>query len=165
MSDLALTSCPFCSFYEGSLVERVHGYDAYCPSCGVTISRDTEKNAADAWNSRVENSDNDITDMDVRMKARGMIPLTQLLAGTPLDRWRAHTGVTNIKYFQQWAERKQEEYMKMRMRYEVGDKDKDDDMYEWIFAHAAVYGEVVVNLKQALNPGIFKSTRETQGED
>jgi hypothetical protein len=35
----------------------------------------------------------------------------------------------------------------LRGRYETGEKSKDDEMYEWVFAHSGVFTEVHVNFK------------------
>jgi hypothetical protein len=83
--------------------------------------------------------------LDERMKAAGMIPLSDLLnGGQPLDRWTAHAGVQCHDSFEVWLRRRYEEFMRMRMSYELGDEEKDD-LYEWVFAHAAAFGEVMTN--------------------
>lgn len=96
-------------------------------------------------------ADSEIQDLDARMVAAGMIPLTELLSGNlPLDRWRAHVGVRDLDSFGKWLETKHREYMRMRVKYELGDKSKDDEMFEWVFAHAAAYGDVIANYRQVL---------------
>lgn len=88
--------------------------------------------------------------LDARMVSKGMIPLSQLLSGdTPLGRFEAHTGVRSIDTFGAWLERKNREYSTMRMRYEIGDDDKDDDLFSWVFAHAAAFKSVFANFRQA----------------
>ncbi|WP_054308955.1 MazG-like family protein [Mesorhizobium sp. 1M-11] len=90
------------------------------------------------------------TSLDERMKAAGMIPLSDLLAGkTPLARWMAHTGVRDMDSFEEWVAMKHREFLRMRVEYELGDKDQKDELYEWVFAHAAVFGEVAANFRQA----------------
>lgn len=87
-----------------------------------------------------------IAELDVRMKAAGMIPLSELIAGgQPLDKWKAHTGIQNHDHFEEWLTRRYSEFMRMRAAYELGDKDKDDRLYEWVFAHSSALGEVLVN--------------------
>lgn len=112
--------------------------------------------------TRAPTQEDAIETLDERMKAAGMIPLSELLTGgQPLDKWMVHTGTKSIKLFQQWVEKKHEEFMRMRMRYELGDKDKGDDLYEWVFAHAATFGEVSLNLKQALeHDDLFRRANE-----
>ena len=87
----------------------------------------------------------DSTDLDERMKAAGMIPLSEMLGGQPFDKWVAHTGVQDLGTFEEWLARRYEEFMRMRIGYELGDKDKGDDLYEWVFAHSSALGEVLVN--------------------
>ena len=90
--------------------------------------------------------DQDIASLDERMKAAGMIPLSELLAGgQPLDKWKAHAGVRTPEHFEEWLLGRYTEFMKMRMAYELGDRDRGDDLYEWVFAHASALGEVLVN--------------------
>lgn len=102
----------------------------------------------------VQEGDETIETLDERMIAAGMIPLSKLLAGgLPLEKFSVHAGMDSIEFFQVWINRNHEQYMKMRMRYELGDKPKDDDMYEWVFAHSAVYGTVAENLRAALSNG------------
>ena len=151
-----LKPCPFC----GGEAELTEGEECAQVQCleqswhrGPFADGDNNASAEAiaAWNTRTP-IDEPIETLDERMIAAGMIPLTRLLAGKePLDKWMVHTGTQSIELFQQWVERKHEEYMRMRMRYELGEKDKDDDLYEWVFAHAATFGEVSLNLKQAIS--------------
>ena len=91
--------------------------------------------------------------LDARMAAAGMIPLSDLLAGnTPVERWTANAGVKDIDSFAEWVGRKNEEYMRMRLRYDLGEEAKDE-LYEWVFAHSAVFQEVAANLRSALRTG------------
>src|SRR3546814_6660565 len=81
-----------------------------------------------------------------------MIPLSELLSGdTPLSKWEAHAGVRDIASFGKWLAMKHREYMRMRVAYELGDKDKADELYEWVLAHTAAYGEVAANFRAALS--------------
>lgn len=88
-------------------------------------------------------------DIDARMKAAGMIPLSDLISGnTPLERWAAHTGVSDLDTFEEWLTRKQREFGVMKAGYELGDKDKGDELYEWVLSHFAAFNEVAANLRQ-----------------
>ncbi len=90
-----------------------------------------------------------IASLDERMIAAGMIPLSDLLSGeTPLKRWMAHTGVSDLLTFQDWLSRRYEEFMRMKVAYELGDKPKDDELYEWVLSHCGALGEVVANFRQ-----------------
>ncbi|SEG64512.1 zinc finger-like domain-containing protein [Bosea lathyri] len=91
----------------------------------------------------------DASDIDSRMVAAGMIPLSDLISGnTPLERWTAHTGVSDLDTFEQWLNRRQREFGTMRVGYELGDKDKADELYEWVHSHFAAFNEVAANLRQ-----------------
>jgi hypothetical protein len=87
-------------------------------------------------------------DLSARMKAAGMLPLEEMLAGNVMGRFSTHVGVTDFESLLAWAERKHEQYLRMRMAYELGDQPKSDDLYEWVFAHSAVFAEVVDHLRK-----------------
>ena len=87
-------------------------------------------------------------DLSARMQAAGMMSLEEMLEGNTLGRFSTHVGVVDFPSLLVWAERKHEDYLRMRMPYELGDKSKDDDLFEWVFAHAAVFGTVVDHLRK-----------------
>lgn len=88
------------------------------------------------------------SDLDARMKDAGMIPLSEMLnSHGPMEKWMRHANVKTFDDFVQWVSLKQREYMTMWMRYELGDKDKNDDLFEWVFAHAAVFDGVATQLR------------------
>ncbi len=95
-----------------------------------------------------------MSDLDARMKAAGMTPLSELLEHDPMGKFAAHTGVRSVEDFEQWVKNKHEQFLRMRLEYELGDKSKDDELYEWVFAHAAVFGQVAVNLRQAMGKSV-----------
>jgi hypothetical protein len=119
---------------------------------GVAGSIDEAKQGAqadfNAWVAKafqkVERSD----DLDERMKALGMIPMSELLAGDgALERFTAHAGVQTIDDFREWAKMQHASYLTMRMGYELGDQSMDDSLYEWVFAHEAVFSTIMANLR------------------
>jgi hypothetical protein len=97
--------------------------------------------------------------LDARMEAAGMIPLTKLLADDGKALFQVHTGCQDPESFLEIAEKKHRQYLRMRMEYELGDMPKDD-MFEWVFAHAAVWGDVVVNLRAALKRAEGRTSME-----
>mgnify|MGYP001458515197 CR=1 FL=1 len=95
-------------------------------------------------------SEDELAELDARMKAAGMIPASDLLRGDmPLERWIAHAGVNDMDSFEQWLSRRHREFMTMRMAYELGDKGKEDELYEWVLAHCGALGEVMANFRAA----------------
>jgi hypothetical protein len=84
-----------------------------------------------------------------RMKAAGMMTVDELLAGAPLDAFTRHAGVNNLETFGQWLEMRRREYVTMQAKRTL-DKREEDDLYEWVLAHAGVFGEVHVNFKAAM---------------
>lgn len=93
---------------------------------------------------RALDSDDDI---DARMQARGMYSVSELIHGSAIDKWTAHTGVRDLETFEEWLLMKRSHFDTLRGRYETGEKSKDDEMYEWVFAHSGVFTEVHVNFK------------------
>jgi hypothetical protein len=89
-------------------------------------------------------------DLDQRMIDAGMTPLSKLLSRDPMGKFAVHNAVHSIEDFEWWVNQQHEQYLRMRMRYELGDKPKDDDLYEWVLAHSAVFGRVAATLRQAL---------------
>lgn len=85
-----------------------------------------------------------------RMKAAGMMTVDEMLAGAPLDAFTRHAGVNSLEAFAQWIEMRRREYVTMQAKRTL-DKREDDDLYEWVLAHAGVLGEVHVNFKAAMN--------------
>ena len=102
--------------------------------------------------------------LDARRNAAAMIPLSELLSGdTPLSKLEAHAGAHDIASFGEWLAMKPREYMWMRMAYELGDEDKADELYEWVLAHSAAYGEVAANFRAALSQKDAATTCSTNG--
>lgn len=87
--------------------------------------------------------------LDDRMAALGMVPMSTLLSEPPTS-FSVHVGVNSLASFTDWLEKKNEGFLKMRMRYDVGIKPKDDEVFEWIFAHSAAFGQVCDHLRAAL---------------
>jgi hypothetical protein len=87
-------------------------------------------------------------DLDSRMRAAGMLTVADLLKGAPLDAFVKHAGVSDMGTFAQWLEMRRKECLEMQARFEL-DKRHNDELYEWVFAHAAVFSEVHVNFKAA----------------
>lgn len=85
--------------------------------------------------------------LDERMKACGMFSVSELIEGSAIDAWTAHQGVRDLDTFEEWLQMKRRHYDTLRGRYETGEKSKDDELYEWVFAHSGVFSEVHVNFK------------------
>lgn len=90
-----------------------------------------------------------LTNLDDRMKAAGMTPLSEMLTDIPVGRFLAHAGVTDLSSFEAWIKMRREEMLRMQATMEL-DKRQDDDLYEWVLAHAAVFTEVLCNFQTAM---------------
>lgn len=84
-----------------------------------------------------------------RLKERGMMTVEEMLTKSPLDAFRKHAGVNSLETFHQWLLMRRKEYISMQSRFTL-DKRETDEMYEWVLAHNAVFGEVEINFRAAL---------------
>lgn len=104
------------------------------------------------WNLRAQSAPEPVQGeaLDQRLEAAGMLSVAKLLQGAPLDAFIKHAGVNDLDSLLQWAEMRRGECLRMMARYDLGEKDKGDDLYEWTVAHCAVFTELHVNLRAAL---------------
>jgi len=86
--------------------------------------------------------------LDSRMREAGMMPLSEMLVSIPLGKWLTHTGVNDMNSFEAWLNMRREEMLRMQVTMEL-DKREDDELYEWVIAHAAVFTEVICNFRAA----------------
>lgn len=91
-------------------------------------------------------------DLNERMAALGMVPLDKLLSVPPTP-FSVHAAMKDMDSFVWWVNSKNREYTTMRLRYEIWKREKNDDLYEWVFAHSAVFGAIADNLRAALEAG------------
>ena len=88
--------------------------------------------------------------LDERMKAAGMMSVTEMLERNHIDKWIGNHAVTDLESFERWIRTKREEFIRLQARIEL-DKEQDGDLYEWAVAHNAVFSEVLVNFRQAMS--------------
>jgi len=87
-------------------------------------------------------------DLDKRMKEAGMTPLSELLNKNPLGKFSVDTHVKDLKTFEEWLESRHEEMLEMKIRMTLDNKE-DDELFEWVISHEAVFNEVKCNLRAA----------------
>ncbi|HBP1602159.1 TPA: hypothetical protein L5U90_003262 [Pseudomonas aeruginosa] len=90
--------------------------------------------------------------LDERLEAAGMLTVTQILAGAPLDAFIRHAGVHDLTSFGQWLEMRRAESVRLQARFALEKRD-DDELYEWVIAHAAAFSEVTINFRAACKQG------------
>jgi hypothetical protein len=100
-----------------------------------------------------------VDDLDVKMQAAGMLPMAEILAGNLMGNFSTHCAVADMPSLLWWVESQHEKYLRMRMEYEVGGKEKDD-LFEWVFSHSAVFGTIVDHMRKALPVEIRANARE-----
>lgn len=103
-------------------------------------------------------------DLNSRLKAKGMYSIDEVMGSLPLDKWRVHSGMTDLKFFGEWLERKTRDYYTMRAAYEVGDKDESDELYEWVLAHYGAFHDVLVNFRAALSSPDHADAGKVEGD-
>jgi hypothetical protein len=86
--------------------------------------------------------------LDERMEQAGMLSVAEILKGAPMDGLMRHAGVKDLETLLQWAEMRRGECLRSQAEYDLGKE--HDDMYEWTVAHAAVFTELHVNLRAAI---------------
>lgn len=86
--------------------------------------------------------------LDARMKAAGMMSVSEMLERSPLGRFSAHTGVTDLESFERWVQQRRAEFLQMQAQMTLDGEEKDE-LFEWVVAHNAVLGEVAANFRQA----------------
>ncbi len=97
--------------------------------------------------------------LDERMKAAGMMPVSEMLERSPLGRFSAHAGVTDLESFERWIQLRREEFLRMQAQMSL-DGEEENELFEWVVAHNAVLGEVMANLRQATGRDSTRSTIE-----
>lgn len=98
-----------------------------------------------------------------KMKAKGMLSIEEILAGNLMGVYSTHKAVTDLEGLLWWVESKHKEYLKMRLRYEVGGKERDD-LYEWVLAHCGVFGTIADHMRKCL-PEIKSSHSKEQPDE
>lgn len=88
--------------------------------------------------------------LDERMKAAGMIPVSEILTGSPMDKWHVHTCVVDLGSFGKWLDMKLEEMLKLKARIELKGDAENNELYEWALSHCAVLTAVRCNFKAAI---------------
>lgn len=148
-----------CKSEEGSWVDA-SDYDALAAECERWKTRcqynaDTahsvaaERDAALAELAALKGGQDD-ADLAQRMKAAGMLSVAELMAGQPLDGFQRHAGVHDLATFAQWLEMRRTECLKMHARFQLEGREDDDELYEWVIAHSAVFNEAHINFKAAI---------------
>lgn len=87
--------------------------------------------------------------LDERMKSAGMFSIEEMMAGPPIDSIIRHSGVCDMASYGEWLDIEYRSFTRMQARMELDGKE-DDELYEWVLAHAAVFRAARVNFKAAL---------------
>ena len=165
MSDkIELKACPFCGIAARLESNRdwhriIVDHDEQCAFLDpevvmVPATDDQLKLAVADWNRRVALAQQpapalpDDQTLDARLEAAGMLTVAQLMRGQPIDAFVKHAGVKDLATFSEWLDMKCKEFLSLKAR-RILEKLPEDELHEWVFAHAAVFHEVRVNFDAA----------------
>ena len=87
--------------------------------------------------------------LDEELKEAGLLTVSELMAGQPMDGFIAHKEVKDLSGFVSWLDMRSREMLSMKARM-ILDKKDDTELYEWVLSHCAVFNEVRVNLNAVL---------------
>jgi hypothetical protein len=96
------------------------------------------------------NSEEKTKDLDKRMKEAGMMSLTEMLKKHPGNLFMVHAEMSNLEFFREWLHSRHKEFLSMQAEMELNTSSETNELYEWIIAHAAVFGEVIANFDAAI---------------
>lgn len=103
------------------------------------------RNALASSPSKVEKT------LDVRMKAAGMQTIDEMLSSLTDEPLLLQAEVVDIQSFEGWLEMKCREFNSMQARMHL-DKRLEDELYEWVLAHAALFKSVLAHYRKATSP-------------
>jgi len=92
------------------------------------------------------------TTLNARLKAAGMFTVPEMLGVTPLTKWIVPFGMKTLEDYAAWLDRRVAEFLRMKAGYELGDKPKDDELYEWVLAHSGALSEARTIFKAVYAP-------------
>lgn len=95
-------------------------------------------------------SDEKLKELDEKMKKAGMIPVSEILKNPPINRFIIHAGMDNLEFFREWLRMRYKEYLTMQAKMMLETSQEHDEMFEWVLAHSAVFGEVIANFDAAV---------------
>jgi hypothetical protein len=87
-------------------------------------------------------------ELDKQLKDAGMLSVSELMNGSPIDGFQVHSGMNNLSKFSDWLDMRTKEMMRMKAGMELNKTD-NNDLYEWVLSHVAVLNEVRVNFNAA----------------
>ena len=86
--------------------------------------------------------------LDEQMKAAGMRTIDEMVASLTNNPLLLTKEVTDLESFEWWLETCYREFISMQAERDLKKQD-GDDMYEWILAHASLFGSVLAHYRQA----------------
>ena len=89
--------------------------------------------------------------LDEELKAAGLLTVSELMQGQPVDGWVVNKETTDLSKFRDWLDMRTKEMLSMKARMTL-DKKEESELFEWILAHCAVLHEVRLNFNAAITP-------------
>ena len=89
-------------------------------------------------------------ELDQKLSDSGMLTISQILDGTPMDAMHVCAEVVGLDSFETWLAVKREEFLSLKAKFELENR-QDDEMYEWVLSHCAAFHSVSLNFKAAIS--------------
>lgn len=98
--------------------------------------------------------------LDKQLKDSGLLTISQILNGTPMDAMHVCAEVVDLDSFEEWLKVNQESFLSMKARLEVKNR-QEDEIYEWVLSHSSVFHSVMLNFKAAVKQTLGKPKTES----
>lgn len=89
-----------------------------------------------------------IEEMDAKMKARGMITVTDIIEGnTPMEGFRRHAGIKTVDDLLEWIMKKHTELTIMMARHELGEGNMEPELVDFLRGKSSAFGDMAANIR------------------
>lgn len=90
--------------------------------------------------------------LDERMKNAGMLTIDEMIERLGANPFMLQREVHDLESFEWWLEMKYREFLSMQAKYQLDNKE-NDELFEWVLAHAALFGTVLAHYRKVKNNG------------
>ena len=132
---------------EGQKVSYKEAYESISEQHKNAMARVSELKAENERLKADINSDN----IDEQLKAAGMLTVSELIAGQPIDGFFVNADMDSLEKFKYWLDSRANEIKRMKAKRVLAKKE-DDELFEWVCAHDAAINEVRLNFNAATKP-------------
>ena len=87
--------------------------------------------------------------LDEELENAGMLTVSELMVGQPIDGFQTHKNINGLKDFSDWLEMRTKEMLSMKARLTLDGND-ESELFEWVLGHCAILHETRLNFNAAL---------------